>query len=107
MPRTIDGDAALAEISNVVKNCTAKHFMDSRDTKVAVGMLMECVSIIRNAQEIEPFQPVRCGECVHWGRVANQRDTDIVKQCAVGGYMINKDGFCIFGRKDAEKETYK
>ena len=107
MPKTIDAVAALNKIAGVLNRCTARKFVDSRDTKVAVDMLMECVSIIRDEPEVEPFQPVRCGECVHWGRVANQRDTDIVKQCAVGGYMINKDGFCIFGRKDAEKETYK
>jgi hypothetical protein len=79
--------------------------MDSRDTKVAVHMLMECVSIIREAPDAEPFQPVRCGECKHWGRIETPRDTEAVKQCAVGGYMINKDGFCVFGRKDAHKKT--
>ena len=45
---------------------------------------------------------VHCRDCKHWGTgVAGE--TDMVKCCEYGGYMVGNNGYCCFGeRKENE-----
>lgn len=100
MPKLINADAAFAEIGQVIKGCTARHFHDSRDTAVALEMLKRCAQIIIMAPEEGRAVVGRCAGCKHWGRIHTQADSETVKMCAVGGYMVNGDGYCHFREGD-------
>lgn len=43
----------------------------------------------------------RCKDCVHWSdKVAGA--TEHVKLCTVGGYMVGKNGYCVYAEKRVE-----
>lgn len=41
---------------------------------------------------------VHCRECKHWGTgVAGE--TDMIKCCEYGGYMVGNNGYCVYGER--------
>lgn len=99
MPKLINADDALVKIAGVIDGCTARHFMIGADSKVAERMLIECANILHDAPDAAPLDVLRCEHCHHWGRIPDKRENDRVKLCAVAGYMIGKNGYCVFGKE--------
>lgn len=99
MANLIDRGCVFNKITSVMSDCTAKHFKNSEDTAVALDMLRRCAQAIIDAPACGLPKVLHCGECKQWGRIESTWDTEDVKQCAVGGYMTGKDGYCHFGRR--------
>lgn len=41
---------------------------------------------------------VKCKDCVHWGR-GYDYETEHVKVCEYGNYMVGHNGYCIYGKE--------
>ncbi|MBO5921938.1 MAG: hypothetical protein J6Q48_06075 [Bacteroidaceae bacterium] len=48
----------------------------------------------------------RCKDCVYWSDKVS-RATEHVKLCAVGGYMIGENGYCVYGEKKMKGEEHE
>ena len=47
---------------------------------------------------VEAVPVVRCKHCKHWGTgVAGE--TERIKCCEYGGYMVGENGYCVYGEK--------
>ncbi len=44
-----------------------------------------------------------CRDCVHWSDMVAGA-TEHVKLCTVGGYMVGKNGYCVYGEKKLKQE---
>lgn len=47
---------------------------------------------------------VRCKECEHW-RDGVAGCTDHVKCCEIGFYMVDENGYCVFGERKTDGNT--
>ena len=53
---------------------------------------------IADAPTVEAVPVVRCKNCKHWGTgVAGE--TEHVKCCEYGKYMVGENGYCVYGEK--------
>ena len=57
------------------------------------------ISVIKEQPTVEAVPGVvRCKNCTHWGTgVAGE--TEHVKCCEYGKYMVGKNGYCVYGEK--------
>ena len=92
--RLIDADALLKYSSRVVEYDEA-------------GFSMEYNAVpteeIKNAPTVEVKPLIHCKDCEHWGTgVAGE--TEHVKCCEYGKYMVGENGFCCYAdmRKKVE-----
>lgn len=55
-------------------------------------------AFIENATAVDAVEVVRCKDCKRWGTgVAGE--TDFVKCCEFGKYMIGANGYCLYGER--------
>ena len=54
--------------------------------------------IIAAAPTVEAIPVLHCENCKHWG-CGLPMETDSIKCCGVGGYMVGKKGYCVYGEK--------
>jgi hypothetical protein len=52
---------------------------------------------------INAVEVVRCKECKHWGTAA-AGETDHVKQCEYGSYMVGESGYCVYGEMKKDEK---
>lgn len=57
------------------------------------------VYIIEQQPTIEGISVVHCKDCTKWG-CGLPMETDAVKCCGVGGYMVDKNGYCVYGERE-------
>ena len=59
-------------------------------------------AIVKGALDRQPtidaVPVVHCKDCKQWG-CGLPMETDHVKCCSVGGYMVGKNGYCCYGEK--------
>lgn len=48
----------------------------------------------------------RCKDCVHWSDMVAGA-TEHVKLCTIGGYMVGKNGYCLYGEKKLKGEEHE
>lgn len=54
--------------------------------------------LINNQPTVDAVEVVRCKDCKHWGcGVAGE--TDAVKCCEFGKYMVGANGYCVYGER--------
>lgn len=55
-------------------------------------------AFIENAPAVDAAEVIRCKDCKRWGTgVAGE--TEYVKCCEFGKYMVGANGFCVYGER--------
>lgn len=85
----ISRSVLIEALENEVKECEDCMIMPSA---------FSIISIARKQPTVEAEPVVHCKECKHWGTgVAGE--TDHVKCCEYGRYMVGMNGYCVYGAK--------
>lgn len=62
------------------------------------GNVVDVLEIAEKLKEHKTLNIVHCKDCKHWGTdIAGE--TENVKCCDYGKYMVGRDGYCCFGEK--------
>lgn len=56
------------------------------------------VDFIKKQPSVDAVQVVHCKDCTQWG-CGLPMETDSIKCCGFGGYMVGKEGYCVYGQK--------
>ena len=58
--------------------------------------------IANELKEHKTLNIVHCKDCKHWGTdIAGE--TENIKCCEYGKYMVGENGYCVYGEKECEK----
>jgi DNA polymerase/3'-5' exonuclease PolX len=90
--RLIDADALNKYIESEFEGCTVYDMAPSE----AVSDFQRMVDMQPTVDVVLPV--VRCKDCLQWGR-GIPGETEHVKVCDYGGYMVGENGFCVYGEK--------
>lgn len=78
-------------------NVLGKHYCAAKGTHIAKGE-RDCSCPLVAVPTVEAVPVVRCKNCKHWGTgVAGE--TEHVKCCEYGKYMVGENGYCVYGEK--------
>ena len=62
------------------------------------NLSVSAILTIEEQPTVEAVPVVRCKNCTHWGTgVAGE--TEHVKCCEYGRYMVGENGYCVYGEK--------
>ena len=62
------------------------------------GNVIDVLEIAEKLKEHKTLNIVHCKDCKHWGTgVAGE--TEYVKCCEYGKYMVGENGYCVYGEK--------
>ena len=56
---------------------------------------------IQDAPTVDAVEVVRCKECKFWG-IGVVGETESIKCCDYGRYMVGGNGYCVYGEKKSE-----
>ena len=63
------------------------------------GNVIDVLEIAEKLKEHKTLNIVHCKDCIHWGTgVAGE--TENVKCCEYGRYMVGMNGYCVYGEKE-------
>ena len=63
------------------------------------GNVIDVLEIAEKLKEHKTLNIVHCKDCIHWGTgVAGE--TENIKCCSYGKYMVGENGYCVYGEKD-------
>ena len=63
------------------------------------GNVIDVLEIAEKLKEHKTLNIVHCKDCKHWGTgVAGE--TENVKCCEYGKYMVGENGYCVYGEKE-------
>ena len=63
------------------------------------GNVIDVLEIAEKLKEHKTLNLVHCKDCKHWGTgVAGE--TENVKCCEYGKYMVGENGYCVYGEKE-------
>ena len=66
------------------------------------GNVIDVLEIAEKLKEHKTLNIVHCKDCKHWGTgVAGE--TENIKCCEYGKYMVGANGYCVYGEKECEK----
>ena len=65
----------------------------AEDYKLALLTAIECMKKIQSQ--------IHCRDCKHWGTDV-KGETDMVKCCEYGKYMIGNNGYCYYGERRSD-----
>ena len=66
------------------------------------GNVIDVLEIAEKLKEHRDMNIVHCKDCKHWGTdIAGE--TENVKCCEYGKYMVGKHGFCCYAEKECEE----
>ena len=64
------------------------------------GNVIDVLEIAEKLKEHKTLNIVHCKDCKHWGTgVAGE--TENVKCCEYGRYMVGMNGYCVYGEKES------
>lgn len=58
---------------------------------------VEIITEVEFAPIIDAVPVVRCKDCKHWGMLSAPPETENIKCCDIGGYMVGENGYCVYG----------
>lgn len=61
------------------------------------------LALLDHAPTVEAVPVVRCKDCKHWG-AGIAAETECVKCCVFGKYMVGENGYCVYGEMRKGKE---
>lgn len=91
MGRLIDADLLLENYN--LKNADKRN-PEGCDTL----MKYEVADMIEDAPTVDAVPVVRCKDCEHWG-MGVAGETERVKCCEYGRYMVGENGYCVYGEE--------
>lgn len=57
--------------------------------------------LIDEQPTVEAVPVVHCKDCEHWG-MGIAGETEYIKCCEYGKYMVGENGYCVYGKKVQE-----
>ena len=70
------------------------------------GNVIDVLEIAEKLKEHKTLNIVHCKDCKHWG-TGIAGETENVKCCEYGRYMVGMNGYCVYGEKRrVENERY-
>ena len=63
------------------------------------GNVIDVLEIAEKLKEHKTLNIVHCKDCKHWG-TGIAGETENVKCCEYGRYMVGENGYCAFGEKE-------
>ena len=62
------------------------------------GNVIDVLEIANELKEHKTLSIVHCKDCIHWG-TGVPGETENVKCCSYGKYMVGANGYCVYGEK--------
>ena len=66
------------------------------------GNVINVLKIAEKLKEHKTLNIVHCKDCIHWG-TGVVGETENVKCCEFGKYMVGANGYCVYGEKECEE----
>ena len=66
------------------------------------GNVIDVLEIAEKLKEHKTLNIVHCKDCKHWG-TGIAGETENVKCCEYGKYMVGANGYCVYGVKECEE----
>lgn len=89
----------LSKLEEQARNIVVKTPRDSQEFLSYCAMMNERSLLkheVRDAPAVDAVEVVRCKNCTRWGTgVAGE--TEHVKCCEFGRYMVGENGYCVYG----------
>ena len=63
------------------------------------GNVIDVLEIAEKLKEHKTLNIVHCKDCKHWG-TGIAGETENVKCCEYGKYMVGENGYCVYGEKE-------
>ena len=63
------------------------------------GNVIDVLEIAEKLKEHKTLNIVHCKDCKHWG-TGVPGETENVKCCEYGKYMVGENGYCVYGEKE-------
>ena len=63
------------------------------------GNVIDVLEIAEKLKEHKTLNIVHCKDCIHWG-TGIAGETENVKCCEYGRYMVGENGYCCYGEKE-------
>ena len=63
------------------------------------GNVIDVLEIAEKLKEHKTLNIVHCKDCIHWG-TGIAGETENVKCCEYGKYMVGANGYCVYGEKE-------
>ena len=63
------------------------------------GNVIDVLEIAEKLKEHKTLNIVHCKDCIHWG-TGIAGETENVKCCEYGKYMVGENGYCVYGEKE-------
>ena len=67
------------------------------------GNVIDVLEIAEKLKEHKTLNIVHCKDCIHWG-TGIAGETENVKCCEYGKYMVGANGYCVYGEKKESAE---
>ena len=65
------------------------------------GNVIDVLEIAEKLKEHKTLNIVHCKDCIHWG-TGIAGETENVKCCEYGRYMVGMNGYCVYGEKECD-----
>ena len=92
----------LKKIINKIKMRIFYSRCYSANKAVRIDELKRVFEFIRSVQdEYRDMDIVHCKDCKHWG-TGIAGETENVKCCEYGKYMVGANGYCVYGEKECD-----
>lgn len=90
--RLIDANEVIKETESIL-NFRKQHYMPTVEYEALLGYLKSRPTV--DAVEV----PCRCKECKYWRHYDHLGCTEFVRVCTFAYYMIDENGYCLYGAK--------
>ena len=88
-------------LANPININNLDEIIENGNKAVRIDELKRVFEFIRSVQdEYRDMDIVHCKDCKHWGNGV-PGETENVKCCECGGYMVGANGFCVYGEKES------
>ena len=87
-------------LANPININNLDEIIENGNKAVRIDELKRVFEFIRSVQdEYREMDIVHCKDCIHWG-TGIAGETEYVKCCEYGRYMVGMNGYCVYGEKE-------
>ena len=94
--RLIDADALLDQLTDWRGDKEDIDQNNPHDIGYYAAM-SRAMKFTKIAPTIDAVPVVRCKDCKHWGMLEGPPETEHIKCCEFGQYMVGANGYCVYG----------
>ena len=70
------------------------------------GNVIDVLEIAEKLKGHKTLNIIHCKDCIHWG-TGIAGETENVKCCEYGKYMVGANGYCVYGERSVQNENRK